>query len=256
MYTNHPTGSSYAAHTSHGTRGYGHQQNAGDAAGAIWTPEQCLAAYQTSNDQYWVDHGLTMNHSGLPSYPSQSSTPSASQTRRATSGDHGSLPTGGWSQPFRILPQEDYLARRRYQRQAPILFRASPVVGYVRLSDFYNPPVHSNPPLLEGGDDTVFSGDNLSQKQSIRLEIQGCKSYERQINVRNPANNARSITRRKLAEKIAKEIYDFMRRHQQTTFGDPSLGLGPGADDFNKIVLIELRHVSRSSWQPILGVLP
>lgn len=40
---------------------------------------------------------------------------------------------------------------------------------------------------------------------------------------------------------------------RQPTFGDPALG--PGAQGFERLVLIDLVHVSRSSWQPILGVI-
>ncbi len=38
----------------------------------------------------------------------------------------------------------------------------------------------------------------------------GCRSYERQINVRNPANGFLSITKGKISEKIAREIHDYM----------------------------------------------
>ncbi|PIL23840.1 hypothetical protein GSI_13591 [Ganoderma sinense ZZ0214-1] len=234
--------------------GYQPQQGAGDSAHILWTPETCLEMYQTANERYWADHGLRMTHSGLPSYPSQASTSSAGQLQRASM--TGYYPIRGLSQMYRILPQEDYVATRRYQPQNPIIFRAGPSVGYVRLVDFYPSYTAATMAPLEGGEDTVFSEDNLSQKQSIRLHINGCRPYEKQINVRNPSNNLRSITRRKLAEKVAKEIHDDFMSRLQTMIGDPSLGLGPGASGFDRLVLIELRHVSRSSWQPILGVLP
>lgn len=38
----------------------------------------------------------------------------------------------------------------------------------------------------------------------------GCRSYERQINVRSPSSGFRSITKGKLAEKIAREMHDYM----------------------------------------------
>lgn len=41
---------------------------------------------------------------------------------------------------------------------------------------------------------------------------------------------------------------------RQPSFGDSALGLGPGTQGFERLVLIELCHVSRSSWQPVLGV--
>ena len=45
----------------------------------------------------------------------------------------------------------------------------------------------------------------------LRAQVVGVKPFEKQINVRNPASQAHSITRSKLAEKIAKEIYAFMQ---------------------------------------------
>lgn len=38
----------------------------------------------------------------------------------------------------------------------------------------------------------------------------GCRPYERQINVRAPSSGFRSITKGKLAEKIAREMHDYM----------------------------------------------
>ncbi len=130
------------------------------------------------------------------------------------------------------LPQRDYVAKRRFQPKSPILFRTQ-TTEYIRLFDALQGTLHG----LLGPDDAVFSGDNLSQKQSIRLEVRrvqflrcvtvhdcflahqivGCPSFERQINVRNPANNGKSITRAKVAEKIAKEIADYMKVHPMPT---------------------------------------
>nr|VWO98638.1 Mevalonyl-coenzyme A hydratase sidH (EC (Siderophore biosynthesis protein H) [Ganoderma boninense] len=242
-----------AGHTISG-HGYQPQQGASDTPDILWTPERCLEMYQTANERYWADHGLRMNHSSTPSYSLQESTSMAGQFQRASV--TGYYPNPGSAQIYRVLPQEDYVATRRYQPQNPIIFRASPSVGYVRLADFHPSYTAAVIPPLEGGEDTVFSEDNLSQKQSIRLHINGCRPYEKQINVRNPSNNLKSITRRKLAEKVAKEICDDFMSRSQTIIGDPSLALGPGAKGFDRLVLIELRHVSRSSWQPILGVLP
>ncbi|KAM5539041.1 hypothetical protein V8D89_007264 [Ganoderma adspersum] len=231
--------------------GFQPQQGSADSADMVWTPERCLAMYQTTNDTYWADHGLRMNHSGGPSQASMSS---VGQLQHASM--TGYYPSPRSSQMYGPLPQEPYVATRRYQPQDPIVFRTSHSVGYVRLADFYPSYTTASMPPLEGGEDTVFSEDNLSQKQSIRLQINGCRPYEKQINVRNPSNNLRSITRRKLTEKVAKEIRDDFMSRMQTTIGDPSFGLGPGTNGFDRLVLIELRHVSRSSWQPVLGVLP
>ncbi|KAI0747960.1 hypothetical protein C8Q80DRAFT_705330 [Daedaleopsis nitida] len=200
--------SSYQAASTQGTAG---------ADEIVWTPEVCLAGYQRTDEQYWRNRGLTMpvDHcraSGLSHYTGPSY-----RANHAAEGQQSTL-------PYRILSQQRYISKRRFQEKPPILFRTTGS-NYVRLVDAMN----GNPTGLEGPDDAVFSDDNLkSQKQSIRLEVlgcqsleseqepntlvvNGCKSFERQINVRNPANNARSITRAKLAEKLAKEIYEFMR---------------------------------------------
>ncbi|KAI0709022.1 hypothetical protein C8Q76DRAFT_741905 [Earliella scabrosa] len=154
----------------------------------------------------------------------------------------------------RELLQRPYESRRRFSQKPAISFRTTNGLNYVRLEDALNGRLT----CLEGAEDEVFSGDaDLSQKQSLRLEIIGpeCRPWERQINVRNPANRTRSVTRARLAEKVAKEIYDYMKR-LTGSLGEPALGLGPELRGFERLVLFELRHVSTSSWQPILGLLP
>ncbi|OJT01611.1 hypothetical protein TRAPUB_7953 [Trametes pubescens] len=227
---------------------------AGNAAGSQsipWTPEDYLAAFEAANDQYWREHGLSMMHS---SHTTSVSVPAAQGT--AAPG----APSTSAAQPhtqavqdrayYELLPQQEYVAKRRFQPKPPVLFRTWST-PYVKLAD----ALTGNVALLLGRDEAVLPEDHLSQKQSLRLEIVGCRSYERQINVRNPANGFRSITKGKLAEKIAREIHDYMNRHQSAPFGLPRLGLGPGTAGFERLVLLELRHVSKSSWQPVLGVL-
>ncbi|RDX48301.1 hypothetical protein OH76DRAFT_1352685 [Lentinus brumalis] len=208
-----------------------------DPAHVQGTPELYYQAQQEAYERYWRQLGLRMNHSQPP-------TPGGSSHAQ----QHGQASVLAIA--YYDLPQRDYVAKRRFQPKSPILFRTQ-TTEYIRLFDALQGTLHG----LLGPDDAVFSGDNLSQKQSIRLEIVGCPSFERQINVRNPANNGKSITRAKVAEKIAKEIADYMKRHT-VPLGEPSLGLGPGMQGYERIVLIGLRHVSMSSWQPILGLIP
>lgn len=157
-----------SSHRSAGNAVPGHGYNVSDSADALWTPERCLQVYQTANDQYWADHGLTMNHSGAPGYPAQGTMPSAGQSHCASTAAY--YPSLSSPQSYRILPQQEYIATRRYQPQAPIVFRASPSMDYVRLVDFYPSYTATRTPSLEGDDDSVFSEENLSQKQSIRLQ--------------------------------------------------------------------------------------
>ncbi|KAI0374717.1 hypothetical protein BV20DRAFT_1032804 [Pilatotrama ljubarskyi] len=202
-----------------------------------WDADACLAAFQGANDRYWAEHGLSMAHSVI-----------TSAARPAAASLGAAIPL---IQPsYEVLPQRTYVAKRHFQRKPPIPFRTA-FTPYVKLVD----ALTGNVWHLNDGEDAVFLGEHLTQKQSLRLEIVGQMSFERQINVRSPSGSFRSITRAKLAEKIAKEVFDYMNRRQRSSFGPPSFNMGPGTRGFERIVLLELCHVSRASWQPVLGVL-
>ncbi|KAI0336361.1 hypothetical protein GY45DRAFT_1341943 [Cubamyces sp. BRFM 1775] len=204
-----------------------------------WTAEAYLREYQAANDQYWRENRLTMTHSSLTNGQSSNvalaAVPGTYRARRDGAG-------------YEILPQRQYIAKRRFEPRPPITFGTASE-PFIRLADALAGDVRS----LQGRDEPVFSQDHLPQQQPSHLELVNCRSYERQINVRNPAHSSHSITKGRLAEKIAREIFDYFNRHQADPLGSPLLG--PGARGFEKIILLELHHVSKSSWQPILGVL-
>ncbi|KAI0361921.1 hypothetical protein OH77DRAFT_1416106 [Trametes cingulata] len=203
-----------------------------------WTAEACLAAFQAANDQYWAEHNLSMTHSALLNV---SQTPATASPPTLTTPAYPS---------YELLPQRKYVAKRRFRPEPPILFRTASA-PYVKLVDALSGKVGD----LNGGDDAVLLGEHLTQKQSLRLEIAGHMSFERQINVRSPSNSFRPITKARLAEKLAREIYDYMNRHQNEPLGATHLNVGPGTRGFERLVLLELCHVSKASWQPVLGVL-
>ncbi|KAI9064262.1 hypothetical protein FKP32DRAFT_1685624 [Trametes sanguinea] len=204
---------------------------------ATWTAEECLRSYQAANEQYWAEHGLSMTH---PSTSMGQSATHASPTLFAVQGT-----------AYEVLPQRDYIAKRQFQPRASVIFRTANE-PFIRLAD----ALAGNIAGLLGRDEPVFSQAHLTQKQSLRLEIVGSRSYERQINVRSPAHGSSSITKGRLAEKIARELFEYLARYQVTPLVvSSSITLGQGTRDFGKLVLLELRHVSKSSWQPILGVL-
>ncbi|KAI0637133.1 hypothetical protein C8Q77DRAFT_1207248 [Trametes polyzona] len=218
---------------------YNAESDAGASQESAWTAEACLAAYEAANDQYWREHGLSMAHASFTNQASAPAAPTGSSAGCAAA-----------NTPYEVLPQRVYIAKRRFEPKPPVAFRtwSKP---YLKLAD----ALAGNVAALQGREDGVFSEDHLSQKQSLRLEIVESRSYERQINVRSPANSFRSITRGKLAEKIAREIFEYLNRCQRVSYGPPGLTLGPGTAGFERLVLLELRHVSKSSWQPVLGVL-
>lgn len=67
---------------------------------------------------------------------------------------------------YELLPQQEYVAKRRFHPKPPILFRTW-TTPYVKLAD----ALSGNVALLLDRDEAVFSGDHLSQKQSVRLEV-------------------------------------------------------------------------------------
>lgn len=157
----------------------------GESADAVFTPEQALGIFNRGMEDYWNRRGFTMPSQPQP--PSQPSAPQAlapappvgapyySQVRGEPLHERG-LPRSPRPSdeqahssslaPYHLLPQQGYVAKRRYQPQAPIVFRTT-TTGYLTLLDAMNGQLAS----LIDGDATVFTDDNLSQKQSIRLEV-------------------------------------------------------------------------------------
>ncbi|KAI0646897.1 hypothetical protein C8Q79DRAFT_593368 [Trametes meyenii] len=212
---------------------------------STYSAEACFHAFQESSNQHWATLGLSMPNSSPPSFA-----PAAESL--ATEGS--TLVASSRPAAYEVLVQRPYQAKRQFRRRPPIAFQTSSA-PYIKLSDALSGDVTH---LLDR-DENVFTQyhQDLSQKQSLRLEFLHCSPFERQINVRNPAHNSsHSITKGKLAEKIAREIFDYMLRHRAGHMGQLSLNIGPGTRGFERLVLVELRHVSKSSWQPVLGVLP
>ncbi len=67
---------------------------------------------------------------------------------------------------YELLPQQEYVAKRRFHPKPPVLFRTWST-PYVKLAD----ALAGNVALLLGRDEAVLPEDHLSQKQSLRLEV-------------------------------------------------------------------------------------
>ncbi|KAI0767441.1 hypothetical protein C8Q74DRAFT_1370227 [Fomes fomentarius] len=91
----------------------------------------------------------------------------------------------------------------------------------------------------------------LPQKMSVRILVEGHDKYDRQVNIL--CAKARPLTRAKLAVVIAKEVHRLLNRETRNSrplqYCDRELTL----DD---LILYNVRHVSRGSIQPTIGVLP
>ena len=189
-----------------------------DVVGALeaqWTGEQIYNTFGQMSRKYWRNCGLTMpdNVEQLPSYASAGHLATAAtivSTSELAGTQVGEVPTrhiagvvrysadtsreqqpqefqlqhlqyeqqlaanSAAATPYTLLPQRQYVAKRRYTPQSAIVFRTE-TEGFVSLQDAMN----GNLAGLLDGDVPVFSTDNLSQKQSIRLEVRTQSDFRR-----------------------------------------------------------------------------
>ena len=169
------------------------QYPTGDSGEIQWTQEQVFGLYNQMTQDYWLSRGFIMPTShGSPAPPSLPSgvpaAPLPGNSIQPVVPQVGHIPGHYYTMgmvltplyqqqqqpvivpmpgtPYYLLPQQPYIAKRKYQPQGPIVFRTA-TTGYISLLDAMN----GNLAQLLDGDVSVFSGDNLSQKQSIRLEV-------------------------------------------------------------------------------------
>ncbi|GJE92925.1 hypothetical protein PsYK624_090840 [Phanerochaete sordida] len=74
--------------------------------------------------------------------------------------------------------------------------------------------------------------------------------YENGIDIFDHTYNANPQTLERIANKVAKLIRTFCEEMTNANPAEP--GWAVGADTFNQLYLIELRHVSKGSWQPVI----
>ncbi|KAI0767431.1 hypothetical protein C8Q74DRAFT_957259 [Fomes fomentarius] len=143
-----------------------------------------------------------------------------------------------------ILSQTLYTkgARSHTTLSPPLLFGGVSLLDALRedLHDLRDPKSAAFPMELP-----------LGQKMSVRILVNGVEKYDRQVTILHAKN--RPPTRAELAVVIAKEVQRFLDREKQNC-----RPLKYCARDLtmNDLTLQKILHVSRSSIQPVIGVMP
>ncbi|KAI1796784.1 hypothetical protein LXA43DRAFT_575462 [Ganoderma leucocontextum] len=146
-------------------------------------------------------------------------------------------------------PLYDLLEQSPYQGGIVAVAQLAPplVFGGLRLGstlrdDMRGLPDHERPAFP----DFV----KLSQKMSVRIHVRDRLPFEHQATLLRRNNVGPTMGR--LAMIIAREVNRFMDRERAIRNPLTHLGRELNVDD---LVLVEVRHVSRGSIQPVLGVL-
>ncbi|KAH9951261.1 hypothetical protein B0H21DRAFT_705567 [Amylocystis lapponica] len=140
-----------------------------------------------------------------------------------------------------LVPQRQWTPAAtsiRVTVQPPIRFSVNGS-GYVALSEAVAGRLNE----LEHGTEPAFS--DSSHKKSFRLEM----------TVRDSTKEARSITVAKLAKKIGEEMKRFIERNSPIELQDLQWKVGEGHITLDRLLLVEVQHVSDGSIQPVLKVL-
>ncbi|KAI0789015.1 hypothetical protein BC629DRAFT_1513551 [Irpex lacteus] len=97
---------------------------------------------------------------------------------------------------------------------------------------------------------------SMAKKITIRILWPGYCDSDLQISVRNDKRNAQPITKPKLAFNVCKVILRIIKElsHQSPIVSGQEQWVIPSDVSPKDVVLAQLRHVSRGSWQPVLYV--
>ncbi|KAI0339077.1 hypothetical protein BDW22DRAFT_1361994 [Trametopsis cervina] len=157
--------------------------------------------------------------------------------------DYPGQPLGGT-----IVPQRLYTASSPYHRRESIRFNHGGRMG-VGLQDALRQRAEDMPDADERPETTTSSS-----KITLRINWQGYADFSCNINAREHSQRGESILKRKLAFCVAQVVYQFYQRATPSQ-GDQDVhyaGWELANIPFERLRLLELRHVSPGSWQPVL----
>ncbi|KAI1796792.1 hypothetical protein LXA43DRAFT_575930 [Ganoderma leucocontextum] len=104
---------------------------------------------------------------------------------------------------------------------------------------------------LSSPNEVAFPNVTFGQKISFRLRVVGRPPYDRQVNIPRAGRSKSSPARATLATLMAKEIKQFVDHERENRRPLMHLGRAITLDD---LCLVEIRHVSRASIQPVIGL--
>ncbi|KAI0342277.1 hypothetical protein BDW22DRAFT_1357600 [Trametopsis cervina] len=146
-----------------------------------------------------------------------------------------------------IVPQRQYIALSPYHLRETIRFTHGGRFG-VNLQDALQQRAGDMPDAHERPETT-----SASSRITIRINWQGYADFSCSINAREHSQGAELIPKWKLASCVAQAISQFYQRATSSTDdSNPYAGWELPDVPFEGLRLLELRHVSPGSWQPVL----
>ncbi|KAI0700897.1 hypothetical protein BC835DRAFT_1411758 [Cytidiella melzeri] len=153
---------------------------------------------------------------------------------------------GGW-----IIPQDIYHQPQNYNPLPTVRFTINGRLG-IKLADAVDPKFREldNPQLVPRLTETAG-------RITIRIQWPGYDLWSDVLHIYDHGYDVNPHNMQKLAKLIAQKVRVFLddfRAEPSTHTNDDSWWLEKYP--FDRLVLLELRHVSLGSWQPVLMALP
>ncbi|EKM52691.1 uncharacterized protein PHACADRAFT_31166 [Phanerochaete carnosa HHB-10118-sp] len=141
-----------------------------------------------------------------------------------------------------IIPQKVYYTNAGpYQAKNPVIFPGNLTVQEALQMQFPRSPEYDVPAVTTGADVPRFS-IRLNSVILWQLARRAAEAFKKFVDVRSVVISSGATT----------ETSDSEQEHQDMHCTEPYWDLNRMPLD--KIVLVELRHVSESSWQPVLSL--
>ncbi|GJE92914.1 hypothetical protein PsYK624_090730 [Phanerochaete sordida] len=140
-----------------------------------------------------------------------------------------------------VVPQKGYVANSHFDKREPVIFPRGTYLWRAEARHYVDHPAYR--PRV-----TTSACDKL--KFTLRLAWSGYKPWGRVIQGTERSDTPGPITLGMLAKRVADAIRSFYQIHAEVATSEPDWAVT--RIPFEKLILLELRHVSDGSWQPVL----
>ncbi|KAI0764115.1 hypothetical protein BC629DRAFT_923830 [Irpex lacteus] len=157
---------------------------------------------------------------------------------------------GAISPPGIVVPQQVYRTDAVFQPSAPVQFVDHGQPG-IRLT---NAIASRFSGLHDARQELVLNTGGT--KIALRILWPGYGPWGKWPSVYSHTGDRRPITRAQLASLIARKVQEFYEAQSAVPSTEQSPDWWVSRIPFERLLLLELRHVSPGSWQPVLCLLP
>ncbi|KAI0347631.1 hypothetical protein BDW22DRAFT_1423921 [Trametopsis cervina] len=154
-----------------------------------------------------------------------------------------------------IVPQTVYTTPKAYAPLDTIQFRVGGTLGFP-LSDALDIAPGGQPrTILDDAADRPRLSSTTPSRISLRIIWPGYDMWVGTFEIYGYEQwHTEPITRAKLAHNVANKVRQCLYEMSTKTSKDPRPDWHSTRYSFEQLVLLELRHVSAGSWQPVLAV--